>query len=55
VEEAFITSTTNGVMPVTAIDGRPVGTGRRGPVTAELQQMFDLDEVKGQKAEYRSG
>lgn len=54
LDEAFTTSTTNGVLPVTAIDGHPVGTGRRGPVTAELQRMLDLDEVRGQKAE-RSG
>ncbi len=54
VDEAFITSTTNGVMPVTAIDGRPVGSGQRGPVTAELQRLFDLCEVRSQKAEGRS-
>jgi len=39
--EAFITSTTQGVMPVTEIDGRIIGNSRRGEVTAELQRRFD--------------
>jgi D-alanine transaminase len=42
--EAFITSTTMGVMPVTEIDGRLVGNGRCGEVTGELQQSFDALE-----------
>jgi D-alanine transaminase len=41
VDEAFITSTTMGVMPVTAIDGR---TLRRGGVTPALQRLLDEDE-----------
>jgi D-alanine transaminase len=41
LDEAFITSTTQGVMPVTEIDGRMIGNSRRGEVTAELQQLFD--------------
>src|SRR5258708_9732522 len=40
-DEAFITSTTQSVMPVTAIDDRTVGNGRRGEITAELQRLFD--------------
>ncbi len=35
-EEMFITSTTRGVLPVTLLDGRPVGSGRPGPVTGVL-------------------
>jgi branched-chain amino acid aminotransferase len=35
-DEAFITSTTRELSPVTSIDGRPVGDGRPGPVTARL-------------------
>lgn len=34
--EAFITSTTKGVLPVTAINGHPVGTGKPGPITRQL-------------------
>jgi branched-chain amino acid aminotransferase len=35
-DEAFITSTTRELSPVTRIDGRPVGTGKPGPVTLKL-------------------
>jgi branched-chain amino acid aminotransferase len=35
-DEAFITSTLKEVMPIATIDGRPVGTGRPGPVTLRL-------------------
>ena len=41
LDEAFITSTTQGVMPVSEIDGRVVGNSRRGEVTARVQQLFD--------------
>ena len=44
-DEAFITSTTQGVMPVTEIDGRVIGNSRRGEVTAELQTLFDQLEA----------
>ena len=33
-DEVFLTGTVKGVMPVGSIDGRPVGAGRPGPVTA---------------------
>lgn len=45
-EEMFITSTTRSIMPVTRLDGRPVGEGRPGPVTRRLMQKFE--EVVGQ-------
>lgn len=41
LEEAFITSTTMGVMPVSEIDGRIIGNSRCGEITAELQRLFD--------------
>ncbi len=40
-EEAFITSTSRHVMPLTHVDGRPVGDGRVGPVTRELMAAFE--------------
>ena len=46
LDEAFITSTTQGVMPVAEIDGRVIGNGRRGEVTATLQQLFDQMESR---------
>jgi D-alanine transaminase len=39
-DEAFITSTISEVLPVTGIDGRPVGSGAPGPVTRSLQEAF---------------
>ncbi len=45
LDEAFITSTTQGVMPVTEIDGRVIRNGRRGEITTRLQEMFDEAEA----------
>jgi branched-chain amino acid aminotransferase len=39
-EEVFITSTAGGVMPVTMLDGRPIGTGAPGPVTLALRRRY---------------
>jgi branched-chain amino acid aminotransferase len=39
-DEAFITSSLKEVTPVKAIDGRPIGTGRPGPLTLRLLQAF---------------
>jgi branched-chain amino acid aminotransferase len=39
-DEAFITSTTRGLSPVTRIDGRPVGSGKPGPVTLRLLDAY---------------
>lgn len=44
LDEAFITSTTQGVMPVTDIDGRAIGNSRRGEVTTSLQRLLDAAE-----------
>ena len=39
-DEAFVTGTFAGLAPVTEIDGRVTGTGRRGPLTERLQQLY---------------
>jgi D-alanine transaminase len=36
LSESFLTGTTNDVMPVVEIDGRPVGDGRPGPIAGRL-------------------
>ena len=41
LDEAFITSTTQGVMPVTEIDGRVIRNSRCGEITGQLQSAFD--------------
>lgn len=39
-EEIFLTSTAGGVMPVTMLDGEPVGEGTPGPVTTLLRRRY---------------
>jgi branched-chain amino acid aminotransferase len=39
-DEAFITSSIRGVLPIAKADGRAVGAGKRGPVTLELQRLY---------------
>jgi len=39
--EAFITSTTRHILPVLALDGRPVGNGKPGPVTTALSEALN--------------
>lgn len=40
VEELFLSGTTTEVMPISRVDGRPVGDGRPGPVTRRLREAF---------------
>jgi branched-chain amino acid aminotransferase len=39
-DEAFVTGTFAGVVPVHTIDGRTIGDGRRGPVVEKLQGLY---------------
>jgi len=39
-DECFLTGTAAEVIPVTKIDGRPIGTGKPGPVTKRLSESF---------------
>ena len=39
-DEAFITSTLKEVMPIATVDGRPIGSGRPGPVTMRLLAAY---------------
>ncbi len=38
--EVFVTGTMGGMTPVLAIDGRTIGTGKPGPVTSRLTELF---------------
>jgi branched-chain amino acid aminotransferase len=38
--EVFITSTAGGVMPVTAVDRKPVGSGRPGPLSLQISRRY---------------
>jgi branched-subunit amino acid aminotransferase/4-amino-4-deoxychorismate lyase len=39
-EEVFTTGTMGELTPVTMIDGRVIGSGSRGPITARLQEVY---------------
>lgn len=39
-QEAFLSSSGGGVLPVTRVDGEPVGTGSPGPVTTRLVETY---------------
>jgi branched-chain amino acid aminotransferase len=39
-DEAFVTGTFAGVVPVHTVDGRTIGSGRRGPVVSRLQELY---------------
>jgi branched-chain amino acid aminotransferase len=39
-DEAFVTGTFAGLVPVHTVDGRTIGTGRRGPMVARLQGLY---------------
>jgi branched-chain amino acid aminotransferase len=39
-DEAFLTSTTRELLPIVGVDGRPIGSGKPGPITKQLLQAF---------------
>ena len=45
-DEAFFTGTAAEVTPIRVLDDRPIGSGIRGPVTAQLQKKY-FEVVKG--------
>jgi branched-chain amino acid aminotransferase len=40
-DEVFLTSAARGVLPVTEVDGKPVGSGRPGSVTRRMMQLYE--------------
>ena len=46
--EAFLTSSSGFLLPVTRLDGQPVGDGKVGPVTSELRQRMESYIAGGQ-------
>ncbi len=47
-DEAFFTGTAAEVLPIQSLDGRKIGSGHRGPITEQLQQMY-FDQVMGRR------
>ena len=52
-DEAFFTGTAAEITPIRELDGRQIGEGKRGPITARLQQRF-FDCVNGRAADHGS-
>jgi len=48
-DEAFFTGTAAEVTPIRELDNRQIGIGRRGPITAQIQQKY-FDVVYGRSA-----
>ncbi|MCB1614672.1 MAG: branched chain amino acid aminotransferase, partial [Pseudomonadales bacterium] len=48
---AFFTGTAAEVLPIRELDGRRIGSGKRGPVTEKLQSHY-FDMVKGNCKEH---
>ena len=50
-DEAFFTGTAAEVLPISELDGRVIGSGKRGPITGKLQAMY-FDQVMGRRSEH---
>lgn len=46
-DEAFLTSASQFVMPITEIDGKRIGGGQVGPVVRKMRELFLEEAVKG--------
>ncbi|MBI3122004.1 MAG: branched-chain amino acid transaminase [candidate division NC10 bacterium] len=51
-DEVFLCGTGAQVAPVIQVDRRPVGSGKMGPITARIQQLY-FEVVKGNHPKYR--
>ena len=51
-DEAFFTGTAAEVTPIRELDGRTIGAGTRGLVTAKIQKLF-FDVVAGKVAKHK--
>jgi len=51
-DEAFFTGTAAEVTPISEVDGVPIKTGRRGPVTEQIQEVF-FAATSGRDSRYR--
>lgn len=50
-DEAFFTGTAAEVTPIRELDGRRIGSGKRGPITEKLQKLY-FDCVEGKLDKY---
>ena len=50
-DEVFLSGTAAELVPVREIDDHPIGSGQPGPITSEIQRVFD-DALHGRDARY---
>ena len=50
-DEAFFTGTAAEVLPIRELDGRVIGSGKRGPVTERFQSAY-FDQVRGKRGTF---
>jgi branched-chain amino acid aminotransferase len=46
IEEAFLTSSSRGIVPIVDLNGTRVGTGEVGPMTKRLMKLYEADVEK---------
>ena len=51
-DEVFITGTAAEVTPVREVDAREIGTGKPGPITTKMQEMY-ADVIRGKNKDHR--
>jgi len=51
-EEAFLCGTGVQIGPILSVDGRPIGSGRPGPVTTAIKETY-FHAVRGEDPRYR--
>jgi branched-chain amino acid aminotransferase len=51
-EEAFLCGTAAEVVPIASVDDRPVGSGKPGPITKAIQDVF-FQAVRGEVDRYK--
>jgi branched-chain amino acid aminotransferase len=51
-DEAFLTGTAAEVVPIREVDDRPVGDGRPGPITRQIQQTY-FSAIRGELDRYK--
>ena len=52
-DEAFFTGTAVEITPVTTLDAKPIGSGKRGDITSKLQSIYS-DAISGNSDKYSS-
>jgi len=50
-DEVFMTGTAAELTPLREVDDHPIGTGEPGPITRQIQELFD-DALHGRAPQY---